>query len=234
MGYISTERVAEIRNELKATFPNFKFRCYREHHSTINVVIVSAPIQFISPENVQNSLNKGYVQANHYGGFKSQFAHSPEAIEALEKIQAIITKGQKHYETGDYGMQPNFYEHIYIGEYNKPFVVSATPAPDETAPVLIDGTYIKHNAGKDGIEIYFSGKPSDAVREGLKAKGFRWGKFNKCWYARINPRTIAAAAIYGTLPASLQDNGSSDSNNDAALVNAQEEAYSDNLWDSIK
>lgn len=228
MPYISTERVSEIRNELKATFPNFKFRCYREHHSSVIVVIQSAPIDFIAASGNTDATN---IQINHYY-ISEHFKDYPEAKEALEKIHAIVNRGNGTLvDDGDYGRVPKFYEHIYIGEYNKPFVVSSTPAPDETAPV--DGTYIKHNAGKDGIEIYFSGKPSDAVREGLKAKGFRWGKFNKCWYARINPRTIAAAAIYGTLPASLQDNGSSDSNNDAALVNAQEEAYSDNLWDSI-
>ena len=115
MGYISTERVAEIRSELKATFPDFTFRCYREHSSTVNVVIVSAPIQFLSHEQQA----KGYVQANHYGGFKDHFGHCPEAVEALDKIQAIITKGQTHYETGDYGMQPITGHNYKIMEQNQ-------------------------------------------------------------------------------------------------------------------
>ena len=32
------------------------------------------------------------------------------------------------------------------------------------------------------IEIHFSAKPGEAVRDELKAAGFRWSRFNKCWY----------------------------------------------------
>jgi len=222
MGYISTERVAEIRSELKATFPDFTFRCYREHNSTVNVVIVSAPIQFLSHEQQA----KGYVQANHYGGFKSQFSHSPEAIEALDKIQAIITKGQTHYETGDYGTQPSFYEHIYIGEYNKPFVQCKPRTPGNNSIGVLqagDMAKIVHNQSKDGIEIYFPSKPNAAVLDAIKAQGFRWGKFNKCWYARISSRTIAAAEKYGSLPSSLT-NDEQDNSFDNMIIDQQAEA----------
>lgn len=223
MGYITTERVAEIRSELKATFPDFTFRCYREHSSTVNVVIVSAPIQFLSHEQQA----KGYVQANHYGGFKSQFSHSPEAIEALDKIQAIITKGQTHYETGDYGMQPSFYEHIYIGEYNKPFVVTQKRAIGSIAPVSGEAAKIVHNEGKDGIEIYFPSKPNVAVLDNIKSNGFRWGKFNKCWYARVSSRSLATAEKYGSLPSTLSPEALEAEHEAAGVrgyVQAQEEA----------
>lgn len=46
------------------------------------------------------------------------------------------------------------------------------------------------NEEKNGIEIYFTGKPSEEVRNNLKAQGFRWGKFNKCWYAKQSEETI--------------------------------------------
>ncbi len=201
MGYITTERVAEIRSELKATFPDFTFRCYREHSSTVNVVIVSAPIQFLSHEQQA----KGYVQANHYGGFKSQFGHCPEAVEALDKIQAIITKGQTHYETGDYGMQPSFYEHIYIGEYNKPFVLTQTPAPGNPLTVATGAT-IRLNEAKGGIEICFAAKPAESVIASIKADGFRWSRFNKVWYIRDSSYNRVKAGKYGTLPEASESN----------------------------
>lgn len=218
MAYITTERVAEIRNELNATFPDFKFRCYREHHSTVNVVIVSAPIQFLSHEQQA----KGYVQANHYGGFKNQFGHCPEAVAALDKIQAIITKGQTHHETGDYGMQPSFYEHIYIGEYNKPFLFTEK----QTIGTIIAGmAKIVHNQSKDGIEIYFPSKPNAAILDNIKANGFRWGKFNKCWYARVSSRSLETAAKYGSLPSTLTNNdGQQDNSFDNMIIDQQAEA----------
>lgn len=46
------------------------------------------------------------------------------------------------------------------------------------------------NEDKNGIEIYFTGKPSEEVRNNLKSNGFRWSKYNKCWYAKQNEDTI--------------------------------------------
>lgn len=41
--------------------------------------------------------------------------------------------------------------------------------------------YIR-NYDKNGIEIYFDNKPSVSIRDALKANGWRWSGFNKCWY----------------------------------------------------
>lgn len=38
------------------------------------------------------------------------------------------------------------------------------------------------NYERKGIEIYFERKPSEAVRDTMKANGWRWSGFNKCWY----------------------------------------------------
>lgn len=40
----------------------------------------------------------------------------------------------------------------------------------------------ERNYERNGIEIYFEKKPSEAVRDTLKANGWRWSNFNKCWY----------------------------------------------------
>ncbi len=42
--------------------------------------------------------------------------------------------------------------------------------------------YVQRNYEKNGIEIYFDKKPSEAVRDILKANGWRWSGFSKCWY----------------------------------------------------
>lgn len=54
----------------------------------------------------------------------------------------------------------------------------APTKPQETA------LRVEINPEHDGIEVYFPGKPSDAVRAGLKADGWRWHRQKGCWYNR--------------------------------------------------
>lgn len=49
------------------------------------------------------------------------------------------------------------------------------------------------NEAKNGVEIYFEGKPTEETRNLLKANNFRWGKTNKCWYAKQSDQTILIA-----------------------------------------
>ncbi len=78
----------------------------------------------------------------------------------------------------------------------------------------------KLNEAKGGIEIYFNSKPSTAVLDDLKANGFRWGKFNKCWYKHDTPQARQIVAKYATIP--------TQSTQDGLLVEAQENAGIDN------
>ena len=245
MPYISTEQVATIRKELNTTFPNFKFRCYREHHSSVCVVIVSAPIDFLSAWN-EDRIKEGkeaqkYFTVNHYH-IDAHFKGHPDCIEAINKIHAIISKGNGTLvEDGDYGTVPLFYEHIYVGEYDKPFLLTAPVQATaiNPAPFLHSGEVIAtihHNIAKNGIEIHFFDKPEPSILEYLKTNSlckFRWGKFNKCWYASLSNQAIEVAAKYGELPTTLTTS-TEEHNQDAELVDAQEEAYADNLWDAIK
>jgi hypothetical protein len=52
---------------------------------------------------------------------------------------------------------------------------------------------LKLNDKLNGIELYFTGKPSEGTRELLKENGFRWSKYNKCWYAKQSDKTILFA-----------------------------------------
>ena len=42
----------------------------------------------------------------------------------------------------------------------------------------------KFNEEKNGIELYFSDKPDEEIRDTLKSNGFRWARYNKCWYCK--------------------------------------------------
>lgn len=48
---------------------------------------------------------------------------------------------------------------------------------------------ITTDKGIKGIELYFTGKPSAAIIERLKAAFFRWHSVKKCWYAKASDRT---------------------------------------------
>ena len=86
---------------------------------------------------------------------------------------------------------------------------------------------IRHNQPKDGIEIHFSGKPEVQILDLLKADGFRWSRFSKCWYKRVSISAIETAAKFGTVPASLNPAAIAEQNEIASVsgyIQAQEEA----------
>ena len=55
------------------------------------------------------------------------------------------------------------------------------------------------NEQKKGIEIYFQSMPSAETRNSLKAAGWRWSSFNKCWYNKHTSTSLEfAQALCGS------------------------------------
>ena len=52
---------------------------------------------------------------------------------------------------------------------------------------------IKNNTQFNSLEIHFEGKPSEAIREALKALRFRWHSINRCWYGYKEESAVRAA-----------------------------------------
>ena len=52
---------------------------------------------------------------------------------------------------------------------------------------------IRNNTQFNSLEIYFAGKPSEAIREALKALRFRWHSVNHCWYGYKEESAVRAA-----------------------------------------
>jgi hypothetical protein len=70
-----------------------------------------------------------------------------------------------------------------------PAAVAVPTVPTETAqPVSV-----MLNAEKQGIELRFSAKPAEAVRDNLKAHGWRWSRFSGCWYVKDSAAARAFA-----------------------------------------
>lgn len=81
--------------------------------------------------------------------------------------------------------------------------------------VTVPSCRMRINQEKSGIELYFVGKPASTILDDLKRNGWRWARFNKCWYARDTERARAFASKY---------TGQSTQSQDGALVEAQERA----------
>ena len=54
---------------------------------------------------------------------------------------------------------------------------------------LITKHDVKNNVEHNGTEVYFQSMPTETERETLKSNGFRWSRFNKCWYISNNKIT---------------------------------------------
>ena len=52
---------------------------------------------------------------------------------------------------------------------------------------------LKINEELNGIELYFQGKPSEAIRNIMKNNGFRWSSFKKCWYTKQSETAFKVA-----------------------------------------
>ncbi len=200
MPYITTERVAEIRNEIKTAFPNFKFSVKREHTSSIHIDVLEGPIDF-----GENPHVNVYHFENNFEG---------EAKEFLKKVYSIANEGNRTItEDADYGSIPAFYLDISIGKWDKAYkIIEARTCiiEDGNDTAIADGegiAEIRHNVTKNGIEIKFTKKPEDSIIEKIsQSRLFRWSRFNKVWYSTVNTNDIQFAKQFGDIPSSLQVN----------------------------
>lgn len=127
MAYINKNDVAQIRSELKAAFPKFKFGVRKDNGLAVAVTIKSGPANF-------NSIfthGKGYTQVNQY-----HLGNYGQHAEFLAKVMDIIKtapargdgfhKGTGYYDRSD-AMTDYFdtayYIHLNIGSWDKPYEV---------------------------------------------------------------------------------------------------------------
>ncbi len=61
-----------------------------------------------------------------------------------------------------------------------------------TTPATSGAIRVEINPDFNGIEVYFPGKPSEAVRGALKDQGWRWHRQKGCWYNRNTEGNLQA------------------------------------------
>lgn len=119
MPYISPETVKEKRKLIRKSFPDFKISVRGSNYSSIDVSILEGPV------NMLEGSTDTYEQVNHFY-IDDHYKDTPKVRKVLKKIYEIINSGNgtECYD-GDYGRIPNFYTHISIGQWNKPYVVTS-------------------------------------------------------------------------------------------------------------
>lgn len=183
MPYITTERVAEIRAELKKEFPEYKFSITREDHSGIQIAIMEAPVDFTPI----CRHGEGYIQVNHFH-IENNYREQPEIKDPLLKIYNIANAGNRTLvEDGDYGSVPCFYVWLHIGKWDKPFKFVPKEVKEEVAPVEVPaGTVQVIEYSDKAIAVIGETYP---IREKLGALGGKFNKFLKCGAGWIFPKT---------------------------------------------
>jgi hypothetical protein len=132
MSYISQETKKEISTNLKTILAKYKIKASLavEHHSLVSLNIYSSPIDFIGNYNKvagQRYANqhfepvKDYFTVNHFW-YKEQF--DGIALECLTEIINVLNrKNGVFVEDSDYGIVPDYYIHVNIGKWNKPYLL---------------------------------------------------------------------------------------------------------------
>lgn len=135
MAYISKERVAEIRAELKAAFPGVKFSVRREDSNTVCVAILSGDIDFFDDamrrdgtDNFGDSYKlSDSAKEKHYttvSEYHIETNWKGEALKMLKKVKKIVCAGHFDRNAGDMGADyPNmtFFVSMSVGAWNKPY-----------------------------------------------------------------------------------------------------------------
>ena len=195
----TVERAREIRKELKKEFPGVKFSVRSSRGGgSINIHWTDFPTEKAVKEITSKYESIRYDERTHEilcGGNTFVFRTNHWSDEMKEAIKENLIKkyGVEFYneyinETYDYYRYAN---DIYNKMYEDSKNAEEVEAVEEIK--VSEGVEIKLNEDKNGIEIYFTSKPSEEVRTALKSNGFRWSKYNKCWYAKKSGETIKFA-----------------------------------------
>lgn len=115
MPHITTEKVRELRNALKARFPGVKFSLVREHHSAIRCAIMESPFEFERPD----------MALNHFECHLKDHHKGKPYLNFLLEVSKILTNDVREVSyDGDYGSIPTYYVTMQVGKWDKPHITN--------------------------------------------------------------------------------------------------------------
>ncbi len=197
------ETAKKIRVALKETFPGVKFSVRSQTYSggsSVNVSWTDLPLR----EDVEEVVNR--FKSGSFDGMTDMYENSGYIENGVRYVGAKYISCSRElsdeyraeietYLHANYEVSKNHYEYYrYMNKAEKEMIEAAkqettqeeasetietvqeTNATDVTLQVVL-------NEKLNGIELYFSSRPSQNVRKMLSENGFRWSK-RGFWYAK--------------------------------------------------
>lgn len=134
MAYINAESVKEIREALKALFPEFKFSVRKQHNSSLHVDIMRGPIDFDelfrrddSGEIKRRSTNINHFHLGNYGEFQPLF----EAIVAVMRGAGTSVEWFDESDAMIDYSHTAYYINFGIGKWDRDYEYKPTKKPYE-------------------------------------------------------------------------------------------------------
>lgn len=192
------ETAKQIRKELKEKFPFTKFSVRCERSGSINVSWTDFPTE----KAVENVVSK-YEQVDRCsvtgevlsGGNLFIFTRQTWSEEMKNKIDAEVRNNYGESYLKDRVCYYRAFNETAEKLYNEFLQTLETKQEvKQEQQTNVKATYTL-NKELNGIEITFTGIPSEEIRNELKAQGFRWSKYKKVWYAKQSEKRLQFAKM---------------------------------------
>jgi hypothetical protein len=205
------ETAKKIRAALKVNFPNVKFSVRTDVYSggsSVNVSWTDLPLT----EEVEKVINQ--FQSGSFNGMDDYYETSGYVMDGKRYVGAKYLfcsrklSDERKQLIKDW-MKENYYEidensYEYFHHFNKAeqkMMESEVKQPEQAEEIEVvnnDSLTVEliHNEEKNGLELKFSGKPSEGTRELLKSNGFRWSKYSKVWYIKNSNSALMFAESF--------------------------------------
>ncbi len=142
-----------VRKQLKDKFPYCKWSVTQEHYSggaSLNINLMEAPFEAF----IEDSNGKGYAQINQYS-LLDEYDENNNGYKitktAYHTLQfAMKTADQYNFSDCDSQIDyfhVNFYLHLNIGKWNKPFQVVSNNQPDDVSNDVKNNSALNSNSG---------------------------------------------------------------------------------------
>jgi hypothetical protein len=192
------ETAKMIRKELKEKFPFTKFSVRCERSGSINVSWTDFPTEkaveeVVSKyEQVQRCEVTGEILT---GGNLFVFTRQTWSNELKNKIENEMHNNYGESYLNDRACWYRAFNETAEKLYNE-FLQTLEQSKEakQEQHREVKATYTL-NEELNGIEITFTGVPSEEVRNELKANGFRWSKYKKVWYAKQSEERLQFAKM---------------------------------------
>jgi hypothetical protein len=230
------ETASKIRKELKVAFPGTKFSVRASEYSmgsSVNVSWTDLP----TTKEVESITNK--FKSGSFNGMEDIYETSGYMFEGKRIIGAkyittsrnLSPEYKEEIENFMNESVPHIAESTYYTGYTKLYKaeeymierqakeVKEQPKQEvkqlNTSKIINnsnDNITVEMNLNEElnGVELKFSGKPSETIRNELKANKFRYSKPQNLWYAKQSNTTILFAeslvSIYNDVQEAVQEN----------------------------